>query len=248
MADATGNWSSNPAVNVVEKSNELCLNGRVAFVQDAGSAGYLLVACQQDGATSQVLVPTSAEGVSVHPMTCFDLTSRLGEATFNSVLLSSSAVVGELSTASVAVERQLEVAALLTALDSVGAMDRLVEMTVQYSKDRFAFGRPIGAFQSIKHLIANLSLLVQEGKVMCAAAADAIAECATFAPQVVSMAKAVVSDNSFDVAQGCLQVHGGIGFAWEHDLHLYLRRLAGNSVLYGDGDFHRRRICDIYDF
>ena len=122
-------------------------------------------------------------------------------------------------------------------------MDALFEMTRRYAIDRTAFGRPIGSFQAVKHQLADISLSLEAGKAVAAAAVRAVQEDREDAGEIVSMAKAWVSDAGVDVAQGCAQVFAGIGFTWEHDLHLFLRRITMNGLLFGQSDWHRERIC-----
>ena len=122
-------------------------------------------------------------------------------------------------------------------------MDHLLTMTVEYARHRIAFGRPIGSFQALKHQMADMSLLLEMSKACGEAATEAVARGSGSA--LASVAKAFVGDASTDIAQGCFQVHGGIGYTWEHDLHLFLRRAAANRVLYGAPAWHRERILSL---
>ena len=131
--------------------------------------------------------------------------------------------------------------------DTVGAMDALFEMTVGYAKDRIAFGRPIGSFQAIKHILADQALYLESAKAVAVAAAKAVQHGDPAAGEVASMAAAYVGDVGNDLAQECLQVHGGIGYTWEHDLHLLLRRIRWNSGLYGEPTWHRERVCALHE-
>ena len=132
---------------------------------------------------------------------------------------------------------------MLSTAETVGAMDALFELTRRYALDRTAFGRPIGSFQAVKHQLADLSLALEASKAVAAAAVRAVQEDRKEAGEVVSMAKSWVADAGIDLAQGCAQVFAGIGFTWEHDLHLFLRRITMNGVLFGQPDWHRERIC-----
>ena len=144
------------------------------------------------------------------------------------------------------VERQLDVATTLNLAESVGAMRRLVEITVDYAKARTAFGRPIGSFQALKHILADASLWTEQSTAALDAATEAVADRRPAASEIVSIATAYAGDAGVNVAQMCLQAHGGIGFTWEHDLHFYLRRLEADRALYGDPVWHRERICRIH--
>jgi alkylation response protein AidB-like acyl-CoA dehydrogenase len=155
-------------------------------------------------------------------------------------------MLGRARAAQDSVDAQLDVAVALTLAESVGAMQRLVEITVDYAKARVAFGRPIGSFQALKHILADVSMWTEISVAGAEAAADAVADARPTASEIASIAKAYAGDAGTQVAQMCFQVHGGIGFTWEHDLHLYLRRLAADRALYGDPDWHRERICRIH--
>jgi alkylation response protein AidB-like acyl-CoA dehydrogenase len=144
--------------------------------------------------------------------------------------------------------RQLDVAVALLASESVGSVRRLLEVTVEYTKARIAFGRPIGSFQALKHALADAAFHVEVSTAAADAAARAVADERTTAGEIASIAKATVGDAGTAVAQVCMQLHGGISFTWEHDLHLYLRRLTSDRVLFGDPDWHRERICTIHEF
>src|SRR5205085_5671157 len=134
---------------------------------------------------------------------------------------------------------QLRVAVVLGLAETIGAMDALFEMTVAYAKDRVAFGRPIGSFQALKHVLADQALYLETAKAAAVAAARAVATDDAAVAEVVSMAAAYVGDQGHELAQEGLQVHGGIGYTWEHDLHLLLRRIRSNVVLYGEPSWHR---------
>jgi alkylation response protein AidB-like acyl-CoA dehydrogenase len=127
--------------------------------------------------------------------------------------------------------------------ETVGAIDALFDMTRRYAIDRTAFGRPIGSFQAVKHQLADMSLSVEAGVSIAAAAIRAVQAGQTDGGEIASMAKAWVGDTGIDIAQGCFQVFGGIGYTWEHDLHLFLRRITFSGLLYGQADFHREQIC-----
>jgi alkylation response protein AidB-like acyl-CoA dehydrogenase len=188
-------------------------------------------------------LPARTAGVQIEQLDGLDLARRFSEVSFNNVAVPESAVVGAVGEADHDVERQLQVALVLSIAESVGAMNRLFDITLQYAKDRTAFGRPIGSFQAIKHLLADLSMHLEACNAGSVAAAQAAQDCSENAAEVTSIAKAYVGDHSIELAQGCLQVHGGIGYTWEHDLHLYLRRLTVNNALYGEPSWHRERMC-----
>ncbi len=256
-AELTASWaisdrSGTPVVGAVtatRRGQGYVLDGTAGLVSEAASAGLFLVSAADgeggDGIT-QLLVAADAPGVTVVALDGLDLTRRFADVRFDGVEVAASAVLGDPGTAHASVDAQLDVAVALTLAESVGAMRRLVEITVDYAKARTAFGRPIGSFQALKHLLADASFWTEVSTAGASAAAQAVADGRPTASEIASIAKAYVGDAGVEVAQVCLQAHGGIGFTWEHDLHFYLRRLSADRVLYGDPNWHRERICRIH--
>jgi alkylation response protein AidB-like acyl-CoA dehydrogenase len=230
-------------VKAQQRSEGFVLEGTKVAVQDADTAAWMLVTAAGGPGPSQFLVPLGTPGVRCEPLDGLDLTRRFCRVTFDAVELAPESLVGAFAGAGDAVERQLQIACVLTVAESVGAMDHDFEVALQYSKDRIAFGRPIGSFQAIKHLLADTSLLLEMSKAMAVAAASAVGTQAADAGQVASMAKAFVGDGAVELGQNCFQTFGGIGYTWEHDQHLYLRRLTADAALYGDPLWHRERLC-----
>jgi alkylation response protein AidB-like acyl-CoA dehydrogenase len=220
------------------KDGGLAIADAVVRAHEAPAADWLLVVLSVEGELRRVVIRKDTPGVEVRALETFDLTSQIGEVAFAGAVVPRENVLG---VGDALEDRAL--GALLTLVDSVGAMSRLLEMTLDYVRQREAFDRPIGAFQAVKHQVADASMYVHASKAVAGAATEALATGHPDRVEVVSIAKAFVSDSSFEVAQTCLQLHGGIGYAWEHDLHLYLRRLAGNSALYGDAAWHRTAIA-----
>ena len=130
--------------------------------------------------------------------------------------------------------------------ETIGVIDWMFNTTVEYSKDRTAFGRPIGSFQSLKHIMADLGMYVEMAKAGAVAAAHAVQSRQEDAAELASMAAAFIGDVAIMVSQESLQIHGGIGYTWEHDLHLYMRRARSNSLMYGEPGWHRERVCAIH--
>jgi alkylation response protein AidB-like acyl-CoA dehydrogenase len=244
-ADGRGNWDDGSSLALERSGSVLRLSGTRGFVQDAVSADWLLVVATTDDGPVQALVRADDPGVHVRPLTCLDLSRRLADVDFDGVEVSPDAILDV--TGSDPLEAQLLLAAVLVCADTVGAIDALLAMTVAYAKDRIAFGRPIGSFQALKHVLADQALYLETCKAGAAAAAKAVGTGADNAPEIVSMVAAYIGDVSNELAQECLQVHGGIGYTWEHDLHLFLRRVRSNAVLYGEPTWHRERVCAFHD-
>jgi alkylation response protein AidB-like acyl-CoA dehydrogenase len=220
------------------------LSGTKSVVQDAHVADVLLVAATVAGGVTQFLVPRDTPGVEIVPLEALDLARRFSEVRFDGARLPSSAVVGEVGGANEAVARQLDVAAALICAETVGTLDRCYEMTLDYAKTRKAFGRVIGSFQALKHRLADMLLWLEASKAAAVAAAMAIDHDVDRA-ETVSIAKSYISDRGPAIVRDCLQLHGGIGFTWEFDLHLFLRRAESNAALYGGSDRHRDRLASM---
>jgi alkylation response protein AidB-like acyl-CoA dehydrogenase len=253
-AELTGSWAISdrrgiPEAGAVRASageGGFVLEGTAGLVSEGGAAGVFLVTAADGEGVTQFVVPRDAAGVGVVPLGGLDLTRRFVAVRFDGVAVGADAVVGTAGGAQPDVERQLDVATTLNLAESVGAMRRLVEITVDYAKARTAFGRPIGSFQALKHILADASLWTELSTAALDAATEAVADRRPTASEIVSIAKAYAGDAGANVAQMCLQAHGGIGFTWEHDLHFYLRRLEADRALYGDPVWHRERICRIH--
>jgi alkylation response protein AidB-like acyl-CoA dehydrogenase len=239
-ADERGGWDLGAGVVVTAVDGGYRVSGRRGQVQDAGQADWLLVAGSLDGEPVQALVPRTAAGVAVEPLVTLDLSRRMADVHLDGVEVPADALVPG---GAGALERMHRQAAVLAATETVGAMDTLFAMTVAYAKDRVAFGRPIGSFQALKHLMADLALALEVAKAAVTAAVDAVGRGSDDAAEVASMAAAAVGEAGNDLAQQCLQIHGGIGYTWEHDLHLLMRRIQANSVLYGTPTWHREQVC-----
>jgi len=219
----------------------LVLSGSKTAVAEVEDGAWLLVTAAGPDGPVQALVAADAPGVTVVALESLDLSRRFSEVRFADVEVAADAV---LSGSASQLDRQLAVACALLTAESVGAMDAELAMTVQYAKDRIAFGRPIGSFQAIKHVLADTSLAVEMSKAVALAAARTVGtDGDEYGPSAASMAKAYVGDASIDLAQNCFQVFGGIGYTWEHDQHLFLRRLTTDAGLFGDAAWHREHLC-----
>ena len=231
-------------ISATRTSSGYMFSGRSTHVQDADSAAWLLItAVTDDGPVEALIEPTSA-GLRVTPLDSLDITRGFAEVELNDLEVPARALVGEGDIREL-VEHQLAVACVLTTAESVGAMDHDFELALQYAKDRIAFGRPIGSFQAIKHLLADTSLMLEMSKAITLAAANSVGTDDGYGLEAASMAKAFVGDSGIDLAQNCFQIFGGIGFTWEHDQHLFLRRVTTDSALFGDPSWHRERLCQL---
>ena len=220
------------------------LTGAKRAVQDVDDDSWLLVTCSTPDGAAQALIAANAPGVTVTELDSLDLSRRFATVAFDAARVDASAVVGAPGAADELIARQLALAVTLVAAEMVGAMDQDLATTVQYAKDRVAFGRPIGSFQGVKHQRADTSLALEMSRAITLAAARAVGG-DEFGSSAASMAKAFVGDAGIDLVQTCFQVYGGIGYTWEHDQHLYLRRITTDAELFGNASWHREHVCQL---
>jgi len=219
------------------------LDGRVGCVLNAGDADLLLVRAQSEEEDLSFLVPLPTPGVSVRTLRGLDLTRSLGEITFDGASVAESTLLAGTATT----DRLLALAVVLHAAEAVGAAELVLDTTVEYAKARVQFGRPIGSFQAIKHRLANLKMTVEAMRAATHYAALALDDGLDDATAAVHTAGAYVADAFAAVCGEALQLHGGIGFTWEHNIHLFLRRAKVGQVLYGSPAWHRERLVCALD-
>ena len=230
-------------LSVRVEGEEVVLDGQKRPVESAGQAGHLLVTGRSDAGLTQVLVPADTPGVTISPMGSVDLTRRFSAVRFDDVRLPLESLVGEVGTADAQVERQLQIAVVAHNAEAVGAMQSAFDMTVAWAFDRYSFGRPLASYQEIKHRFADMLSWLQASHAVNDAAAVAFDAGSAEAADLVSAAKAFIGDHSTELLQDCVQMHGGIGVTFEHDVHLYLRRVTINRALYGTPPEHRQRLA-----
>ncbi|MCW2890091.1 MAG: hypothetical protein QOE54_7130 [Streptosporangiaceae bacterium] len=223
--------------------DEFVLDGVKRPVEAGGEADWLLVTATGPDGLSQFLVPSSASGLRITPLRGLDLVRRNAEIRFEDVRVPASAVVGVLGGASLSFERQIQTALVLQCAEIVGATDRVFDFTVQYAFDRSSFGRALASYQALKHRFADMKLWIESAQAITVDATRAVQADASDAAEVVRIAKAYVADRCPELIQDCIQMHGGIGVTWEHDLHLYLRRVVLHRETYGDPMEHRDRVA-----
>lgn len=232
------------ALEVRVDGDEVVLNGVKRPVESAGRADNLLVTGRTGSGLTQVLVPRDAPGVSIAPMRTVDLTRRFSVVSFDNVRVPATAVVGGVGQGDAQVERQLQLALVLINAESVGAMQAAFDMTVEWAFDRYSFGRPLASYQALKHRFADMKSWLEASHAISDEAAVAVASGSPQAAELASVAKAFIGQYGAELMQDCVQLHGGIGVTFEHDLHLYLRRHTVNRALYGTPTEHRQRITD----
>ena len=227
--------------------SDVVLNGTKRPVEAAAQADHLLVTGRSGSGLTQVLVPRDTPGVTIAPMHTVDLTRRFSVVTFDDVRVPNEALVGEVGAAAEQVEHQLQLALVILNAESVGAMQTAFAMTVEWAFDRYSFGRPLASYQELKHRFADMKTWLEASHAISDAAAEAVASGAPDAGQLVSVAKAYIGDYGSELMQDCVQIHGGIGVTYEHDLHLFLRRHTLDRALFGTPAEHRERITTIVE-
>jgi alkylation response protein AidB-like acyl-CoA dehydrogenase len=234
-----------PGLTATPSGDGFRLDGVKDRVQDADRADLLLVTAMAPEGPVQFLVPASAEGVTVSSQWSVDLSRTFGEVLFDGVRIGADAVVGSAATTARILERQLQIAVVIQCSEVCAAVDRAFAVTTQWAEDRYTFGRPLASYQALKHRFADMRTWIEASHATTQAAAEAVQQRSSGAPRLVSVAKAYVADRSLAILQDCIQLHGGIGLTWEHDMHLFLRRAVLDQALFGTVQEHRLRLADI---
>jgi alkylation response protein AidB-like acyl-CoA dehydrogenase len=215
------------------------LHGRISCVLGGARARRFVVPVRQGEETQLWLVDNAAAGVGVHPRPLLDRSRDVADVSLDEVAAHRLNVDGH-----AAMNEMTSRAAVLVAADALGACERMLQLTVDYSKQRQQFGQPIGSFQAVKHAAAQMLVTVESSMSIAFYAAqsvqEALAECATHA----AVAKAQVTGHAAELADSALTLHGAIGYTWEHDLHLFYKRAKLNRVLFGTPAAWNERVAD----
>ncbi len=238
-------------VRARESGGTFTLSGTKLFVLDAHLADVLVVVARTregqrpEEGLSLFLVPKGARGVDVKLLPTMDQTRKLCEVTLADVAVGADALLGPRDGAWAPLSRVLDRATVALCAEMCGGAQRVLDMTTEYAKIRIAFGKPIGSYQGVKHKAADMLVEIENAKSLTYYAAWAVDENIPEAPLAASMAKAYVSDAFRKAAGTGIQLHGGIGFTWEHDLHLYFKRAKSSEFTFGDGTWHRERVAQL---
>ena len=244
LLEEGANWNPGAVkLKAVREDRKFLLKGKKLFVPDSGVAD-LLVCVARDGDSLALLpIECGADGLSIKAMPSMDETRKLSEVVFDGVSVAEADALGADGDAGGALRGALEVATVILCAEMVGGMQWVLDTTVEYAKTRQQFGRTIGSFQAVQHQCADMLLMTESARSAAYYAAWALTEGDPAASGAVSIAKAYCSDAYREVANRGVQVHGGIGFTWEHDLQLYYKRSKSSETLFGDATFHRERIA-----
>ena len=246
FTEPNGKWDASGIEMVAKGSGDsYTLDGTKMFVLDGHTANLVVVAARLEGTSGEdgisfFAVDGDAAGLTRTPLSTMDQTRKQAKLEFSGV---PATPIGTPGQAWSALSKTLDQAAVAIANESVGGAQKVLDMSVEYAKVRVQFGRPIGSFQAIKHKCADMLLEVESGKSAAYYAAWAAAEDNDELPVAASLAKAYCSDAYFHAASENIQIHGGIGFTWEHDAHLYFKRAKSSEILLGDATYHRELLA-----
>lgn len=239
-------WSPlDPSVTATETDACYRIDGTKDRVEaGAQSAALLVVArCGPNAAdVRQLLVPTDVPGVRIEAQQSVDMVKQYARVHFDGVVVERSAVVGSAGETAALIERQSQLAQVLQCAEVVGILQTVFDFTVQWALDRHTFGRPLASYQALKHKFADMKLWLEACRATTAAAVAEVAVDSPTAALSASVAKSYVGEMGPQIVQGCVQMHGGIGVTWEHDLHLYLRRVTLYRSMFGTPEEHNRAV------
>jgi len=249
ITEANGRWdASGIELSARQRSDEFLLNGDKTYVIDGHTADLLLVAARTDGAQAPVgitlfAVPGSTPGLERRLLPTMDQTRKQAALTFHNVRVPATALLGAPGAGWPVLSGALDLAAIALSAEQLGGAQRCLDMSVAYAKQRVQFGRPIGSFQAIKHKCADMLLRVESARSASYYAGWAASVRESELPALASLAKAYCSDAYFHCAAEAVQIHGGVGFSWEYDVHLYFKRARSSEILLGDATHHRELVA-----
>jgi len=252
LTEPSGRWDAEGVgLRAARQGEGWQLDGVKLFVPDAGVADLLVVAARtrasgEDGVTL-FLVEGRPSGMTVTPMKTLDRTRRWYEVKLEGVTLPDNSVMGQVDQGWPPLRRALEWASAALCAEMVGGASHVLETSVEYAKTRQQFGKPIGIYQAVSHKLSDMLLEVESARSATYYASWAVNADAPDRALASSMAKAYVSDAYRRAAGNGIQVHGGIGFTWEHDMHLYFKRAKASEVTLGDATYHRELVAQALD-
>ncbi|HYO02122.1 MAG TPA: acyl-CoA dehydrogenase family protein [Mycobacterium sp.] len=214
-------------------------------VEAGAESGLFLVVAECDGAVRQFLVPDDAAGVTVTPQKSIDLLKRYARIEFDGVEVGEDAIVGSADQTAALIARQSQIAQILQCAEVVGILDTVLAFTIQWALDRHSFGRPLASYQALKHRFADMKIWFEASRATTRAAVDDVSRRSPGADVTVSVAKSYLGEHAAPMLQHCVQLHGGIGVTWEHDLHLYLRRATLYRSMFGTPEEHNLRVYEL---
>ena len=241
FTEENGRWDeSGITVEAAADGDGWRISGTKMFVIDGHTADVVLVAARTASGVSLFWCPSDADGLTSTALSTMDQTRKQARLDFDNTPVT---LIGAEGGGWAVLERVLDLAAVALAAEQVGGAQMCLDMSVQYAKDRVQFGRPIGSFQAIKHKCADMLLEVESAKSAAYYAGWCASELNDELPSVASLAKAYCSEAYFHASAENIQIHGGIGFTWEHPAHLYFKRAKSSELLFGDPTYHRELLA-----
>jgi len=249
--DAFATWAigttagpgSTPTLSARRQGSMIVLDGHLEPVEATDLAGLVLVTAEVDGTPINLLVPLADRGVDVERLNSLDLVRRFGRICFSGVTVDEDHVLPGDGAAQLS--ELLTIAAVLQSAEIAGILDHWLSLTIGYAFDRYTFGRPLASYQALKHRFANLKVFVEASLAVTVAAAGAFDSGSDRRAELASAAKSYVGTGGTNAMHEYVQLHGGIGTTWDHDLHLSIRRVTQDRSLYGTPREHNERIAQI---
>lgn len=243
--EAQAPWCNQAAELETQIDTNLRLSGLKQMIYHADQAQSLIVTAGRAGELCLVRVPTNQPGVKWIATPGMDATRRLYECHFDQVSLDAGQILASGSSAGTAIAHAEQVAAVMVCSEMLGLIQWMLATTVDYAKSRQQFDRVIGSYQAVQHKCADMLMLAESARSATWYAAWALQQAERDAAQAVSIAKIYTSDAIRTIGNLAVQVHGGVGFTWEHDLHFYYKRAKADEQLLGDATFHRERLAEM---
>ncbi len=241
FVEPSGKWEIDGIeLEAKESGGNWTLTGEKSYVVDGHTATLLIVAAKTGNDVSLFTVDPDAEGVTRTALATLDMTRKQAKIAFANT---PATLLGEKGKGEQALKKTLDQAAAALSAEMVGGAQQCLDMSTTYAKERYQFGRPIGSFQAIKHKCANMLMEVEMARSAAYYAGWAAAEDPDELPLAASLSKAYCSDAFFHAAAENIQIHGGIGFTWEHDAHLFFRRAKSSEIYLGDATYHRELVA-----
>ena len=247
--EASGRWDASGIESLVRRDGaDFVLRGKKSFVLDGHCADLLIVAARHAGTSGEegislFVVPGDHAGIERRALPTMDQTRRLAEIELRDVRLPASSLMGEEGGGWGPLSQILDRAAVALSAEQVGGAQACLDQAVAYAKERIQFGRPIGSFQAIKHKCADMMVEVESARSASYYAGCVAAEEGDDLGVSASLAKAYCSDAYFHCAANNIQIHGGVGFTWEYDAHLYFKRAKSTETFLGDAAYHRELVA-----
>ena len=233
-----------PSVTATQIDTGFRIDGTKDRVEAGAQSAVLLVVARCGDEVRQFLVPTDAPGVRIEPQQSVDLVKQYARVHFDGVLVAPSAVVGSAAETAALIDRQSQLAQVLQCAEVVGILQTVFDFTAAWALDRHTFGRPLASYQVLKHGFADMKLWLEACRATTTAAVADVAARSPAAGLSASIAKSYVGEMAGRIVQACVQMHGGIGVTWEHDLHLYLRRVTLYRSTFGTPEEHNMRVYE----